>query len=181
MDINKFSLDDIFALSDMIAKLTSGKNVLLYGVQDVFGKWDRLTIGIVCRAEFNKLKVTEYPIPESLEDWYCLFTGVVTEIDDLFGVTNILNYIDDNTKPFEICGDMPVHIRMIMDADFIFGMPNEKIVEPYIKLLKQFKKEFAICVDSIKADKLIKKYSLKKYGTYTTTNKTQIVFIGTGV
>ena len=181
MDINKFGLGDIFGLTGVIAELTSGKNVLLYGVQDVFGKWDRLTIGIVCRAEFNKLKVTEYPIPESLEDWHTMFHGVVTELDDLSGVSNILNFIDDNTKPFEIISDMPVHIKMIMDAEIILGMPNEKIVEPYIRLLKQFKKNFVLGVDGMIADKLIKKYSLTEYSRYTTENKTQIVFIGTGV
>ena len=185
---------DVYNISSIVIdRVSNVENLLIHGFTNIYSDWDELVFDLArtcIKLEFKHIVIAEHPVPEMPDDWYQMLNGQLADIDydridDCIGILTPDKFINaciyENTRKFYCrdCGDKPKHIQLIEDAEFVFGMADEKIVESYIRLLKQFKKKFIIGVDSVIADKLIKKYDLKLIDMYTTANNVEIEFIGT--
>lgn len=169
-----------------------GSSLLIHGVADLYEHWDKISCAVasfVFPCKFEHIVITGCPIPESLDEWYSVLYGITTKIDTN-GVDH-LNFIGkridfDNveTRGFNHseCSDMPTHLKLINNADVIFGTIDSDLLEPYIRLLNRFIAKYMVGVyvdDENKTDvyRIIKNNKLNTFGECN-TNKGKIIFVG---
>lgn len=184
---------------DIVARLghmvSIGGTLLVHGYSDIYGNWDNISMTIASSCSQNLFKdiiITEYPIPKNLEDWHYMFKGQISEINygiynglDMFSpISSMYERIYNHTGTFDYkdCDDKPKHIQLIIDADVVFGMPENDIIESYINLLEQFKKIYMVAVcknisNYSNVSMLINKYKLSIIDEYNTQNGDNILFI----
>lgn len=125
-----------------------------------YGLPDSLVIHLItnfnCLA-MKKLIVTDFPISEEPEDWTGLLEGdkyVIEEVpaglaeNDISQSIAVEEFLKKHKKPFKVKDNSKqlAHIKMIKAADVVLGFPSVNILEPYVKLIDGYNKNFIIAV-----------------------------------
>lgn len=102
----------------------------------------------------KKLIITSFPISEEPEEWSELLEGekyVIEKVpsklaeDDNYSIA-VEQFLAKHKEEFKVKDNskQPAHIKMIKAADVVIGFPSVNILEPYVKLLDGYNKNFII-------------------------------------
>lgn len=189
--LDENQIDDIIEISSSLVGC-NGSSLLIHGVADLHEHWDKISCAVAelfFPCKFEHIVITSCPIPESLDEWYHMLQGIITKIDtngidplSLMGKRIDFDNVETRGFFYSEYSDMPTHLKLISDADVIFGTVDSNLLEPYINLLNRFISKYMVGVyvdDENKTDvyRIIKNNKLKTIGECI-ANKGKIIFVG---
>ena len=140
-----------------ISHKLDGQVVCLH-TQIRYGVPDALTVYLV--TNFNelgikKLIITSFPISEEPEEWTDLLEGekyviekVPSKITDCADCDSIAveNFLNKHKETFSIKDNskQTAHAKMIKAADIVIGFPSVNLLEPYVRMIGNYNKNFII-------------------------------------
>lgn len=151
--LSKFKLEEVSTGLENIGNRMNGKTVCLHSNMK-YGVSDSMMVYMI--THFNdlgikKLIIIDFPIPEEPEKWTELLEGqkyVIEKVPSNCSSHSIAieQFLRKHKEPFRVRDNSNkiVHIETIKTADVVIGFPSVNILEPYVKLLEKYNKDYII-------------------------------------
>lgn len=134
-----------------------GKVVCLH-TQIRYGVPDALTVYLVTKFNdlgIKKLIITSFPISDEPEEWADLLEGekyVIEKVpsklteDDCCQSIAVEQFLAKHKETFKVKDNskQAAHIKLIKAADIVIGFPSVNILEPYVRMIDRYNKNFII-------------------------------------
>lgn len=142
---------------DKVSYKLDGKVVCLH-TEMKYGVPDALTVYMVTNFKelgIKKLIITNFPISDEPEEWADLLEGEkyviekvpskLTDSDSYTSVT-VEQFLAKHKETFKVKDNskQAAHIKLIKAADIVIGFPSVNILEPYVKMICNYNKNFII-------------------------------------
>ena len=141
---------------DKVSHKLNGKVVCLHTTMR-YGVQDSMTLYLIKNFKdlgIKKLIITSFPISDEPEEWSELLEGekyVIEKVpsklaeDDNYSIA-VEQFLAKHKEEFKVKDNSKqlAHIKMIKVADIVIGFPSVNILEPYVKLLDRYNKNFII-------------------------------------
>ena len=141
---------------DKVSHKLNGKVVCLHTTMR-YGVPDSMTLYLIKNFKdlgIKKLIITSFPISDEPEEWSELLEGekyVIEKVpsklaeDDNYSIA-VEHFLAKHKEEFKVKDNSKqlAHIKMIKVADIVIGFPSVNILEPYVKLLDRYNKNFII-------------------------------------
>lgn len=142
---------------DKVSHKLNGKVVCLHTTMR-YGVPDSMTLYLIKNFKDLGLKkliiITSFPIPDEPEKWAELLEGekyVIEKVpsklaeDDNYSIA-VEQFLAKHKEEFKVKDNSKqlAHIKMIKAADVVLGFPSVNILEPYVKLIDGYNKNFII-------------------------------------
>lgn len=142
---------------EKVSHKLNGKVVCLHTTMR-YGVPDSMTLYLIKNFKdlgIKKLIITSFPISDEPEKWADLLEGekyVIEKVpsklaeDDNYSIA-VEHFLAKHKEEFKVKDNSKqlAHIKMIKAADVVIGFPSVNILEPYIKLIDGYNKNFIIC------------------------------------
>lgn len=142
---------------DKVSHKLNGKVVCLHTTMR-YGVPDSMTLYLIKNFKALGIKkliiITSFPIPDEPEKWSELLEGekyVIEKVpsklaeDDNYSIA-VEQFLAKHKEEFKVKDNSKqlAHIKMIKAADVVIGFPSVNILEPYVKLIDGYNKNFII-------------------------------------
>lgn len=142
---------------DKVSYKLDGKVVCLH-TEMKYGVPDALTVYMVTNFKelgIKKLIITNFPISDEPEEWADLLEGEkyviekvpskLTDSDSYTSVT-VEQFLAKHKETFKVKDNskQAAHIKLIKAADIVIGFPSVNILEPYVRMIDRYNKNFII-------------------------------------
>lgn len=142
---------------DKVSYKLDGKVVCLH-TEMKYGVPDALTVYMVTNFKelgIKKLIITNFPISDEPEEWADLLEGekyviekVPSKLTDCVDCDSIAveNFLNKHKETFSIKDNskQTAHAKMMKAADIVIGFPSVNLLEPYVKMICNYNKNFII-------------------------------------
>lgn len=119
---------------------------------------DALTVYLVTKFKdlgIKKLIITSFPISDEPEEWADLLEGekyVIEKVpsklteDDCCQSIAVEQFLAKHKETFKVKDNskQAAHIKLIKAADIVIGFPSVNILEPYVRMIDRYNKNFII-------------------------------------
>lgn len=123
-----------------------------------YGVPDALTVYLVTNFKelgIKKLIITNFPISDEPEEWADLLEGekyVIEKVpsklteDDCCQSIAVEQFLAKHKETFKVKDNskQAAHIKLIKTADIVIGFPSVNILEPYVRMIDRYNKNFII-------------------------------------
>lgn len=142
---------------DKVSYKLDGKVVCLH-TDMKYSVPDALTVYMVTNFKelgIKKLIITNFPISDEPEEWADLLEGEkyviekvpskLTDSDSYTSVT-VEQFLAKHKETFKVKDNskQAAHIKLIKAADIVIGFPSVNILEPYVRMIDRYNKNFII-------------------------------------
>lgn len=142
---------------DKVSHKLDGRVVCLH-TDMKYGVPDALTVYLVTKFKdlgIKKLIITSFPISDEPEEWADLLEGEkyviekvpskLTDSDSYTSVT-VEQFLAKHKETFKVKDNskQAAHIKLIKAADIVIGFPSVNILEPYVRMIDRYNKNFII-------------------------------------
>lgn len=142
---------------DKVCHKLDGKVVCLH-TDMKYGVPDALTVYLVTNFKelgIKKLIITNFPISDEPEEWADLLEGekyVIEKVpsklteDDCCQSIAVEQFLAKHKETFKVKDNskQAAHIKLIKTADIVIGFPSVNILEPYVRMIDRYNKNFII-------------------------------------
>lgn len=142
---------------DKISHKLDGKVVCLH-TDMKYSVPDALTVYLVTKFKelgIKKLILTSFPISDEPEEWADLLEGekyVIEKVpsklteDDCYQSVAVEQFLAKHKETFKVKDNskQAAHIKLIKAADIVIGFPSVNILEPYVRMIDKYNKNFII-------------------------------------
>lgn len=142
---------------DKVSHKLDGKVVCLH-TDMKYNVPDALTVYLVTKFKdlgIKKLIITSFPISDEPEEWADLLEGekyVIKKVpsklteDDCCQSIAVEQFLAKHKETFKVKDNskQAAHIKLIKAADIVIGFPSVNILEPYVRMIDRYNKNFII-------------------------------------
>ena len=142
---------------DKVSYKLDGKVVCLH-TDMKYSVPDALTVYLVTKFKelgIKKLILTSFPISDEPEEWADLLEGekyVLEKVpsklteDDCYQSVAVEQFLAKHKETFKVKDNskQAAHIKLIKAADIVIGFPSVNILEPYVRMIDRYNKNFII-------------------------------------
>lgn len=142
---------------DKVSHKLDGKVVCLH-TDMKYSVPDALTVYLVTKFKdlgIKKLIITSFPISDEPEEWADLLEGekyVIEKVssklteDDCCQSVAVEQFLAKHKETFKVKDNskQAAHIKLIKAADIVIGFPSVNILEPYVRMIDRYNKNFII-------------------------------------